>query len=60
LWGVHRGRSRRPGGATISADGKYLFFKQGERFSVANDSTNRDLSWGDIRIIERLRPKEAV
>jgi hypothetical protein len=58
LWGVHRGRSRRPGGATISVDGKYVFFKQGERFSVANDSTNRDLYWVDIRIIENVRPKE--
>ena len=43
---------------TISADGRYLFFKQGEPTSVSGDSSNRDLYWVDIRVIENLRPKE--
>ena len=36
------------GGATISPDGKYLFFHR-----------NGDLWWVDIQIIETLRPKES-
>lgn len=45
---------------TISPDGKYLFFKLGCRgqLDIAHSNTNRDIWWVDIKVIERLRPKE--
>jgi hypothetical protein len=55
---TQHGFGRLASSATISADGKYLFFKQGEPASVSGDSSNRDLYWVDIRVIEKLRPKE--
>lgn len=57
---IQHGFAPLAGLATISADGKYLFFKQGEPTSVGHDYSNRDLYWVDIRIIERLRPKEPI
>jgi hypothetical protein len=41
------GFDRLAGGATISPDGKYLFF-----------SLNGDIWWVDIEVVESLRPEE--